>query len=59
LAAVQVALASLGPHPSDEQVIALRDAVSEVDTTVATLVRDLDHAIAEADAFVQRSVSAG
>ncbi|MDX2169606.1 MAG: DUF2959 family protein [Deltaproteobacteria bacterium] len=59
LAAVQATLTSLGPQPSEEDVRALHEAVAEVDATVATLVRDLDHAIAEADAFVQRSVSAG
>jgi predicted nucleic acid-binding Zn-ribbon protein len=59
LAAVQATLASLGPRPSDDAVGALRDAVTEVDATVTALVRDLDQAIAEADAFVQRSVSAG
>lgn len=59
LAAVQAALASLGPQPSDDAVGALHGAVADVDATVAALVRDLDQSIAEADAFVQRSVSAG
>jgi hypothetical protein len=55
LSALQAPLAAAAPPPG----AAVRAALPAAEAAVATLVGEIDHAIAEADAFVQQSIVAG